>query len=101
LFNIKALFYKELKAIDRKRSLEEKLSKENLELLSRFKELADIIENAKGDVTLADAAEMCVREELQALGNEVLHGWARRQSQNAANNFKTKPGKIRKGGKKN
>jgi len=87
--------------MEKRGSLEERLSKDYPELLSRFEELADIIENTKGDVTLADAAEMRVREELQALGREVLHGWARRQSQNATNNFKTKPGKIRKGGKKN
>ena len=40
-----------------------------------------MIENAGGDVEKAAEAERRIIEELRQMGNEVLHGWARRQQQ--------------------
>lgn len=78
-----------------KRSLEERL-KDLPEVRARFERMLELIENAAGDVEKAAEAERRVTEELRQMGNEVLHGWARRQEQKKEEKFKDKPGLNRK-----
>jgi hypothetical protein len=82
----------------RKRSLEER-TKDLPEVKARFERMLDVIENAAGDVEKAAEAERRVTEELRQLGNEVLHGWARRQEQKKEEKFSNKVGVNRKGKK--
>jgi hypothetical protein len=58
--------------------------------------MLDLIENAAGDVEKAAEAERRVTEELRQMGNEVLHGWARRQEQKKEDEFNKKEGVYRK-----
>jgi hypothetical protein len=60
--------------------LEERLRKYP-ELKGKIEAMLAIIENAGGDVEKAAEAERRIIEELQQMGNEVLHSWARRQQQ--------------------
>ena len=62
------------------RSLEERL-REHPELRAKMESLLAVVENAAGDVEKVAEAERRVTEELRQLGNEALHGWARRQAQ--------------------
>jgi len=82
----------------RKQSLEEKL-KDLPELRARIERMLEVIENAAGDVERAAEAEGHVTEELRQMGNEVLHGWARRQEQKKEEKFNNKRGVNRKGKK--
>jgi hypothetical protein len=79
----------------RKRSLEERM-KDLPEVSARFERMLDLIENAAGDVEKAAEAERRVIEELQQMGNEVLHSWARRQQQRKEEEFDCKPSVNRK-----
>jgi len=82
-------------ASTRKRSLEERLN-DQPELKARFEKLLEIVENAAGDIEKAAEAERRVTEELRQMGNEVLHGWARRQQQKKEEEFASKAGLNRK-----
>jgi hypothetical protein len=64
----------------RKESLEERLNKHPV-LKARMESLLDVVENTAGDLEKANAAEKRVIQELQQMGNEVLHSWARTQEQ--------------------
>ena len=75
--------------------LEERL-KEYPELKTKIESMLAIIENAGGDVEKAAEAERRIIEELRQMGNEVLHGWARRQQQKKGEEYDTKPGVNRK-----
>jgi hypothetical protein len=55
-----------------------------------------IIENAGGDIEKAAEAERRIIEELRQMGNEVLHGWARRQHEKKEQEYNAKPGVNRK-----
>ena len=79
----------------RKQSLEERL-KDLPEVRARFERMLEVIENAAGDVEKAAEAEGRVTEELRQMGNEVLHGWARRQEQKKEEKFNNKRGVNRK-----
>jgi hypothetical protein len=46
------------------------------ELKQRVRALADIAEDAGGDLVRADEAERRVIEEVQRIGQETLHSWA-------------------------
>jgi predicted ribosome quality control (RQC) complex YloA/Tae2 family protein len=85
-------------ASTRKRSLEERL-KDQPEFKARVEKLLDVIENAAGDIEKAAEAERRVIEELRQMGNEVLHGWARRPQQKKEEEFASKTGVNRKGEK--
>jgi len=74
----------------RKRSLEERM-KDLPEVSARFERMLDPIENAAGDVEKAAEAERRVIEELQQMGNEVLHSWVRRQQQKRRRNSTASP----------
>jgi hypothetical protein len=65
----------------------------------RFERILEVIENSAGDVEKAAEAEQQVAEELRQMGNEVLHGWARRQEQKKENKFNNAKGVNRKGKK--
>lgn len=54
------------------------------ELKERFKEIVRIVENSKGETTLADDAEERVIEELRGLGHDALQSWAIRQAEQAS-----------------
>jgi chromosome segregation ATPase len=66
------------------------------ELQAKIETMLAIIENAGGDVEKAAEAERRIIEELQQMGNEVLHGWARRQQQKKEEEYNAKPGMNRK-----
>jgi hypothetical protein len=76
-------------------SLEERLE-EYPELKGKVEAMLGIIENAGGDVEKAAEAERRIIEELRHMGNEVLHGWARRQQQKKEEQCQTQPGVNRK-----
>ncbi len=78
-----------------KPSLEARL-KEYPELKAKIETMLAIIENAGGDVEKAAEAERRILEELRQMGNEVLHGWARRQQQKKEEEYNAKLGVNRK-----
>jgi hypothetical protein len=78
-----------------KKSFEER-TKDLPEIRARVERMLDLIENAAGDVEKAAEAEMRVTEELRQMGNEALHGWARRQEQKKEEKFNNKDGVNRK-----
>ncbi len=45
-------------------------------LRERMDALLNVVENAAGDCTKADAAEQHIIDELRKMGNEALHSWA-------------------------
>ena len=78
-------------------------------LRDRMEALLNIVENATGDCTTADAAEQAVIDELRKLGNVALQGWAeqavpkatavvRQQHPALQGNGKKKSGGIRSSG---
>lgn len=77
------------------RSLEERL-KEYPELKVKIETMLSIIENSGGDLEKAAEAERRIIEELRQMGNEVLHGWARRQHEKKEEEHTAKPGVNRK-----
>src|SRR5881227_487649 len=83
------------KSCRRETSLEERL-KEYPELKAKIETMLSIIENSGGDVEKAAEAERRIIEEMRQMGNEVLHGWARRQQQRKEEEYNAKPGANRK-----
>jgi hypothetical protein len=79
----------------RKRSLDERL-RDLPEVRARVERMLDLIDNAAGDVEKAAEAERRVTEELRQMGNEMLHGWARRQAQKKEARYNDKEGVNRK-----
>src|SRR5437870_2746031 len=75
--------------------LEERL-KEYPELKAKIETMLSIIENSGGDVEKAAEAERRIIEEMRQMGNEVLHGWARRQQQKKEEEYTAKAGVNRK-----
>jgi len=70
-------------------------------LKERFSRLLDVVENAAGDTTLADAAEQRVVEELRQMGNEALHVWGAIQASKANEELISTNKRIKKDVKKN
>lgn len=66
------------------------------ELRSRFERILAIVENAAGEVETADEAERRALDAVRQLGNEVLHGWARRHHQRKAAEIAQQGGMSRK-----
>ncbi len=62
------------------RSIDERL-KDNPILRARLESIIAIAENEDGVIERADDAEQRAIEELQKLGNELMHAWASRQAQ--------------------
>lgn len=82
-------------SVPSKATLEERLQ-EYPELKAKIETLLGIIENAGGDIEKAAEAERRIIEELRQMGNEVLHGWARRQQEKKEQEYNAKPGVNRK-----
>ena len=78
-----------------KQGLEERL-KQYPELRAKIDAMLDIMENSGGDVEKAAEAERRIIEEMRQMGNEVLHGWARRQQQKKEEEFNAIAGVNRK-----
>ena len=81
--------------VGQKRSLEARL-RDHPELRAKVESLLVVVENAAGDVEKAAEAERRVTEELRQLGNEALHGWARRQAERKEKEVAEQPGVQRK-----
>lgn len=58
-----------------KLSLEERLGRHQA-LRTKIESLLSVVENAAGDIELADEAEHQMIEEIQAIGQAALQGWA-------------------------
>lgn len=86
--------------MNKKLSLEERLSTYHPELLKRFEEITALVENENGEVVLADEAETRAIQEVRLLGAEIMNGWARRQSEQTSVNFEKKTRDIQRKGKK-
>jgi hypothetical protein len=69
-------------------------------LKNRIDSLLQVVENTAGDVTLADAAERRVIEEIRQMGHEALESWAVRQVEQTAGALEQAPGLWRNGQKK-
>ncbi len=78
-----------------KQGLEQRL-KQYPALRAKIDAMLDIMENSGGDVEKAAEAERRIIEEMRQMGNEVLHGWARRQQQKKEEEFNAKAGVNRK-----
>lgn len=76
-------------------TLEERLG-EYPELRARFEEMLAIVENAAGDIVKADEAEQRVIEELRALGQSALQGWAERKQRRVQKQSEQQVGVTRK-----
>jgi len=72
---------------------------ENPLLKARMINLLDVVSNAAGDVTRADAAERRAIDELREMGQEVLHSWAERKVAECTTDALSEPG-VQKRGKK-
>ena len=66
------------------------------DLQAEFAALLDIVENASGDASKADEAEELVAQELQRLGQQALHSWARRKQQKVEADCESRSGLSRK-----
>jgi phosphosulfolactate synthase (CoM biosynthesis protein A) len=87
--------------MEAERSLEERLGADHPELLSRFKQIADIVENSQGNIELADEAERRVIQEVRQLGKETLQSWGRQQETRISNRYSEQVEDVRRNGKKN
>jgi hypothetical protein len=87
--------FSEVEGSIKERSLEERL-KDYPELKAKIEALLGIIENAGGDLEKAAEAEQRIIDEIRHMGNEVLHGWARRQQEKKEEENNAKPGVNRK-----
>jgi len=56
---------------------------------ARITRMLDLIENAGGDLKRADEAEQRAIDELRAMGQELLHGWGQRLSDEEARQLET------------
>ena len=81
-------------------SLEQRLHA-HPELRAKFEDLLSVVENAQGDLTLTDAAEQRVIEEIRSLGQTALQEWALRQQRQQSEAFSQSNPSAYRGGKKN
>ena len=70
------------------------------EIKSRIASMLAVVENAGGDVKLADAAEMRLIEEIRRLGQEAMQAWANGQVR-ASEQGVRQSGQVHREGKKN
>jgi len=80
-------------------SLEQRLNA-HPELKAKVEDLLSVVENAKGDLIRADAAEQRVLEEIRQLGQSALQSWANRQHQHQGETFIERNPSAHRGGKK-
>ncbi len=65
------------------------------ELKERMERLLDVVENASGDVKLADEAERRAIEELRLMGQQIMQGWGQRLADKEAHELEGKGGVVR------
>jgi hypothetical protein len=81
-------------------SLEERLQR-HPHLRQRFEQILNIVEAPSGQVDTADEAEQRAIEELQRLGQEVLHQWATNKEAQQATELEVKDHNFTRSAKKN
>jgi hypothetical protein len=81
-------------------SLDKRLNR-HPELKARIEVLLSVVENAEGDLTLADEAEQRVIEEMRQIGQTALQSWATRQECQQRTEFMCAHPSAHRGGKKN
>lgn len=64
-------------------------------LKARMERMLDVVENASGDVRLADEAERRAIEELRQMGQEVMQSWGQKASSKEALEMEAKGGVVR------
>ena len=89
----------QIQPVEQSESLEQRLNA-HPELNTKIESLLSVVENAQGDVTLADAAEQRVLEEIRILGQTALQEWALRQQQQQSETFSKENPTAYRGGKK-
>ena len=72
----------------------------NPQIKHRIVSLLGVVQNASGDLKLADAAEMRLIEEIRCLGQEALQAWADRRVQECEQEVH-QSGQVHREGKKN
>ena len=65
------------------------------ELKARMERLLDVVENASGDVKLADEAERRAIEELRLMGQQIMQGWGQRLADKEARELEGNGGVVR------
>jgi len=65
------------------------------ELKERMERLLDVVENAAGDVKLADEAERRTIEELRMMGQQTMQSWGQRLADEEARELEKKGGAVR------
>lgn len=73
-------------SLEQSKSLEDRL-KTHPELRAKFEDLLSVVENTQGNLTLADAAEQRVIEEIRQIGQTALQEWALCQQQQQSEAF--------------
>lgn len=81
-------------------NLEERL-KHHPELKAKIEALLSVVENAQGDLSKANEAELIVIEEIRQLGQAALQGWATRANQAQSDSFIKENPKAHRTGQKN
>ena len=89
----------QIQPVQQTESLEQRLNG-HPELKTKIESLLLVVENAQGDVTLADAAEQRVLEEIRMLGQTALQEWAVRQQQQQSEAYRQQNPTAYRGGKK-
>ncbi|MDP1691425.1 MAG: hypothetical protein Q8L49_05630 [Burkholderiaceae bacterium] len=72
----------------------------NPQIKNRIASLLAVVQDAGGDLKLADAAEMRLIEEIRCLGQEAMQAWADRQVQECEQEIR-QSGQVHRDGKKN
>jgi len=72
----------------------------NPQIKNRIASLLAVVDDAAGDLKLADAAEMRMIEEIRRLGQEALQAWAERQVERSEQELR-RGGEVQREGKKN
>jgi len=72
----------------------------NPQIKERIASLLAVVDDAEGDLKLADAAEMRLIEEIRRLGQEAMQAWAERQVERSERELRG-GGEVQREGKKN
>jgi hypothetical protein len=72
----------------------------NPQIKNRIASLLAVVQDASGDLKLADAAEMRLIEEIRCMGQEAMQAWADRQVQECEQEVR-RSGQAHCDGKKN
>jgi hypothetical protein len=72
----------------------------NPQIKDRIASLLAVVDDAAGDLKLADAAEMRLIEEIRRLGQEAMQAWAERQVERSEQEVR-RGGEVQREGKKN